>query len=104
MSGYLQRRRHQKKIERIKREVAPRIDLDDETIRAQVLVFTAAREVVNGHVRSDAQLLQDFACEGDVDRVAELLRSHEEALLFLVLRYPSDPMTPEVEVQLERNI
>jgi hypothetical protein len=104
MSGYLQRRRRRKRIEKIKRDVSPNIAMGEETAEAQMLVSTAAFEVGSGHVRSDGELREDFACQGDMDRVAGLLRAHQVALLFLVTRYPSDPMTPMVEVQLERKI
>lgn len=104
MTGYLQRRRQQKKIEKVKRQVAPAIAVGEPTAEAQMLIARAAQQIDSGHVRSDAELRRELACAGDADRVAELLRANEAALLFLVMRYPSDPKTLVIEVQLRRKI
>ena len=106
MSGSLQRRRGRKrqhKIETVKREWAPIIEAGEQT-KAEMVVSTAAQQVRSGQLRSDAELHEDLAWGGDLDRVAGSLRTHEAAFQLLGTLYKRDPMAPQVEAQLERKV
>ncbi|HEV8090048.1 MAG TPA: hypothetical protein VGQ50_15430 [Actinomycetota bacterium] len=68
------------------------------------MVSIAAQQVREGQLRSDAELRDDLACDGDEAAMGSLLRTHELALQLLRTRYAPDPMTPQVEAQLERKV